>query len=179
MLAKIILYRRLFIILDTVFIIGAAIFLRHFFTTFAYPKIKYTLVVIFLICIVGQATLFISRAQTLLPETEVTAMQYTALPPGSKIIALSAQSAPWLYGFTPYHIIAPGMLDENKWNYDEWMEFWTTVANTRRAELLSTYTTTSVYIFIGSNDAIISKTIIQDPHLTKHSPYMWQYNINN
>lgn len=176
--AQIILYRRLLVVIDLCLAIGAALFLRHWYETFPWPKIRAVLASTYIILLVARSTMFVHGASPLVSLDEVVAMQSIRLGSStSSLMALTPATTPWLAGFTPYQIIAPGMLDNNRWNETVWQEFWTTTSSDRRAELLSGYTSSSMAIFIGSNDHDIAATLLTDPRIRQRSSYLWDYRV--
>ena len=64
----------------------------------------------------------------------------------SYVMATSSYYSPWVLGYSGRRTIAPGLFDYNKWNYGQWVEFWTGSNSTE--ELLSVYGK-PLYIFVG------------------------------
>lgn len=180
MLIQVILYRRLFMTLDLTLIILAALFLHDWFEKFPHPRSRIALSMLYSVIILLPSVFFIARAVPLVTQNEILAMTTLRLPDNrSLLLAMTPITAPWLYGFTPYSIVAPGMLEANVWDAPTWFEFWTTQDTDHRRALLESYTTSSIFIFIGQNDAYVSQSIFQDPHLVRHNEFLWEYRIDN
>jgi len=69
------------------------------------------------------------------------------------VMAVTSYYSPWLLGYSGKKVIAPGLFDYNKWNYNQWKTFWRLGDGEKAAEMLSVYKK-PVYIYIGKNDRI-------------------------
>jgi len=64
------------------------------------------------------------------------------------VMVVSSNDAPWVWGWSGHDVIAPGLF-KDKWNQNEWFDFWTTSNPLRRQELMNRYPI-SPYVYVPS-----------------------------
>lgn len=176
------LFERFYLFLNITFIFFAGYGLLFFFEKFNNKKIFYVLLSSYILLLFSIETLYICSKAPLIPPSELKEIQSLSdiIPQKSFLLSFSSSDATWLYGFTKtYKIIAPGMLDENKWTYDQWQEFWFTQDTKKRADLLSQYNTKEIYIYVSEPFKNIGQTIFSnDPHIQAINSHLWKYQFS-
>lgn len=152
MLFRIMFYRRLFIWLDLILIIYAGVFLSNLTNKFFNQKTMK--LAIFVFCLIGSANIsrFIYLKSPIISNSEFYAIYNSDnLRESEYVLSFSNKYSPWLYGYTNKKVIAPGMFEYNKWNYEEWTIFWYGKDRDKIIELLNRYPT-PIYIYLNNND---------------------------
>lgn len=170
---QVLFFRRLIVWLDLAALVGAAVYLEKMWLKQGRRGliIFAALVGIFLS---GRA---IVKYQPAMSSVDwLSLLQLNQLPPNSLVLTVSSQYAPWLYGYTNQRIIAPGMLDENKWNQAQWTTFWFTKNQTERANLLTQYQVPSLYIFLAQSQSAFGVVFSNDIQFKPVYSQVWQFN---
>lgn len=175
-IAKVLLYKRFFILIDLSLLFFASVYLAELYKKIADMKWRYVAVAAYVACFLWVSLSFVaSYSPTISPSilADIRALSQT-LPVKSTILSFNSQTAPWLLGFAGDHtIIAPGVFDENKWDRQQWEIFWSTKDVTVRKELLGVYDMSKIYIYspvFGTEDFFAD-----DPHITQLNTYLWVY----
>ncbi len=175
-LVQVVFYRRLFVWLDLILIIFAGAFLCDWLANFGRKKIITTAIAIFCVLTILSISRYVYSKQPLITKTEWQAIQSAGNFTGSDyILTVSSAYAPWLYGYTDKKVIAPGMLDYNLWNYDQWVKFWTTTSSSEREALLREYNSSPIYLFLGEKDQRFKEILQDDNHFTPLNDYWWRF----
>lgn len=170
---QVLFFRRLIVWLDLAVLIGAAVYLEKM-----WPKQSWR-GVMFLVALVGilLSGRTIANYQPAMSSVDwLSLLQLNQLPPNSLVLTVSSQYAPWLYGYTNQRIIAPGMLDENKWNQTQWNTFWFTKNQTERVNLLTQYQVPSLYIFLAQSQLVFGAVFSTDIQFKPVYSQVWQFN---
>ncbi len=69
--------------------------------------------------------------------------------PDAYAMSWSSEYSPWILGYSERKTIAPGLFDYNKWNLEQWNQFWSTQDKEETIELMSVYDK-PIYLFIGN-----------------------------
>jgi hypothetical protein len=87
------------------------------------------------------------QAQPLLDDGELDAIVNlnNVLPSNASLLVTHKFYSPWIEGYVDRHVIAPGLFDNNKMSYDEWIDFW---QGKNRPEYLSRYSS-PLYVHVG------------------------------
>lgn len=176
------LFERFYLFLNIAILFFAVPGLLFVWEYFQNKKIFWTMIIAYSSFLFVAQIFYISQKNPLILESELKEIKtlYTIIPEKSFILSFDSSYAPWLYGFTEnYKIIAPGMLDENKWNYDKWYAFWSSKDIQKRALLLSEYNTKEIYIYTGNTFEHIAKDLFsEDPNIQKLNPHLWKYHFS-
>lgn len=88
------------------------------------------------------------QAQPLLTDEELNAIinLNNVLPSNASLLVTDSFYSPWIEGYVDRHVIAPGLFDNNKMSYDEWIDFW---EGNNRPEYLSRYPS-PLYVHVGT-----------------------------
>lgn len=176
-LGQILLYKRLFILLNIPLLFFAALGLNVLYKKIQHETWRYIpvlcMIAYFVFPAISHITSFVPRMNQ---DMIVQIQQFgAAIPPQSTILSMSSEEAPWLLGFAaPHTIIAPGVFDANKWSEEEWYTFWTTKDATMRQTLFNRYEENTLYIF----SPLTTKTqalFDGDTSITQLSPFVWIY----
>lgn len=176
------LFERFYLFLNITLIFFAAHGILFVFQLFQNKKVFYILVFTYSALLLCAQLLYVSKKMPFISPTELAEIKqlHTIVPTNSFLMSFSSYDAAWLYGFTQtYKIIAPGMLDENKWNYAQWQEFWSTKDIKKRADLLTMYNTKEIYIYV--NDAlkgVAQELFSKDPHIQVINSHIWKYQFS-
>jgi hypothetical protein len=115
-------YNRVLLFVD----VGLILFTAYFFaSSWLVPKVRLAVISLFLIVMSYNVLSFLARYQPLISSSEISEIEQRHFPPGSFVVALSANDAPWLLGYLPYgvRLSAPGLF-EDRHTYGEWVAFW-------------------------------------------------------
>lgn len=169
-----IFYRRMLILVDLFFVVFAGYILDFYWEkTKAWQKYLTTGLLIILISL--NFYLVINK-KPLINKIEFLNMQDSCFPTNDYlIISPSAKYAPWLYGFAKAPILAPGMLDNNFWTYNEWLNFWTTNNPGERKILRAKIPYEKVCVFVGWSDMYLEDKFLADKNFVKLNQYWWVY----
>jgi hypothetical protein len=170
---QVLFFRRLIVWLDLAALIGAAVCLEKIWL----KQGRRGLIILAALVGVfwsGRAIVKYQPAMSLVDWLSL--LQLNQLPPNSLVLTVSSQYAPWLYGYTNQRIIAPGMLDENKWNQAQWTTFWFTKDQTERANLLTQYQVPSLYIFLAQSQSAFGVVFSTDTQFKPVYSQVWQFN---
>lgn len=171
-LAQVVFYRRFLVSIDLILIILAAVGLT---TIWEWPqKYSKTLVVLFLLVFGIYFTSHMVRTEPLLTKNEMVTIAELKLPENARILTINPYYAPWLYGFTNYGIIAPGMFEYDTWNREKWDLFRGQINTALQTEMLQEYQTQPLYIFLGERDAYFEFMLEQNQKIKKVNEYLWQ-----
>lgn len=174
---QVLFYRRLIVWLDLAILLAAAVTLARLWVLSRWAK---CLIVISFAVLVSVVFVRVwERTPAMSTFDWLSLQQLQSLPTQSFVLTVSPQYAPWLYGYTQQRIIAPGMLDENRWNREQWQTFWFTTSSTERASLMAQYQTSTIYIFLAQNQSFFAPLFASDPHFTPVTSQIWQFNLNN
>ncbi len=176
------LFERFYLFLNITLIFFAAHGIFFVFQLFQNKKVFHILVFTYSAILLCAQLLYVSQKMPFISPTELAKIRqlHTIIPTNSFLISFSSYDAAWLYGFTQtYKIIAPGTLDENKWNYAQWQEFWSKKDIKKRADLLTVYNTKELYIYV--NDAqkgVAQELFSRDPHIQIINSHIWKYQFS-
>mgnify|MGYP001605187696 CR=1 FL=1 len=106
-----------------------------------------------MVTLLAIAILFAYNQKPLITERElgeIRDLQNTEV--NATVMTFSSSYGPWLYGFSKRNIIAPGLF-EDKWNNEQWNEFWFTKDQKARSKMLSQLPR-PLYVFGGERDSL-------------------------
>lgn len=176
------LFERFYLFLNIVLIFFAAYGIVFIFEYFQNKKLFWILTVAYAFFLLSAQMIYVTHKIPLIPPSELKEIQSlkTFIPKKSFILSFSSSDAPWLYGFAgDYKIIAPGTLHENKWNFDNWSEFWSTKDTKKRATLLSQYNTPEIFIYTSEAFAKVGQDLFSDdPNIQKINSHLWKYQFS-
>lgn len=175
-ISGVIFYRRVFVFIDISLLFFAAAGLVWYYKKIQAFWLGKAVAIAFVLLILVQSFVHIKHKEPIISNEEFLAIQsLNELPPNSYVMTLSSYTAPWLYGYTSQRIIAPGLFEYNKWNYDQWMQFWTAENGKASQEMLLDYPR-PLYIFVGSSEFV--PPFLQDStYFTYISPSVWQVSL--
>jgi len=176
-LAQVLLYRRFFVFLDLTIIIFASYGVNDLWQAETHRRMVRTAVILFFSLLWYQLFATAMNTPPRIEPNDLVAVESMNIYGDANTVAMTIRSdyAPWLYGFTPYDIIAPGVFDINRWTEDEWKTFWTTTDQDIRHTLLNRYAGKRVLIFVGMQDEYYRVLLLEDAYITKHSPSVFEY----
>ncbi|MFA5954181.1 MAG: hypothetical protein WC817_01420 [Patescibacteria group bacterium] len=94
------------------------------------------------------ALVILFRGNTITESFLQSVRQLQTLDKQVPVMVVSSNDAPWVWGWSGHDVIAPGLF-RDKWNYDEWFEFWTTSESVRRQALMNRYPI-APYVYVSS-----------------------------
>ena len=151
MICRIMFYRRLFVWLDLILIIYASVFLSDLVNRFSGRKILKIIAVIFFLLGIVNISRYISVKTPIISSDEFYSIfNSNDLRESQYVLSFSNKSSPWLYGYTDKKVIAHGMFEYNKWNYEEWIVFWYGKDKTQIIDMLNKYPT-PLYLYLDDN----------------------------
>jgi hypothetical protein len=173
------LYRRFFVYIDLMLILGAGVGLSVIVEYIKLPAIRRIVLISFITLSLVGSSVYIFQKQPLVRETDVLDMKFLSqkIPDNAYLLTISSYYAPWLYGFTSFDIIAPGMFEHNIWGEDEWYTFWYAQTFEERHALLSQYADRPVYIYVGPYFQNFGDRLVDDPRFTHVDTFLWAYNL--
>jgi len=144
---KVIFYNRFIIHFDMAILI---------FASFGFSLLMKTnkrIGTIALILLVGSSAWMVysksSVAEPLISQSELKSIEYLKKTESNAfVISTSSHYSPWLLGYSNRKVIAPGLFEYDKWDIDEWKEFWNTDNSLKAVEMLSIYEK-PLYIYVG------------------------------
>ncbi|MBU2542470.1 hypothetical protein KJ785_02850 [Patescibacteria group bacterium] len=156
-LLKIVFYHRFFVFVDIALILFASAFLSDVWEKVRGKKYRFLVKIgiILLIVVCGvTTTIHVLEKKPLIYPIELEAIkQVSELTKDSDyILSINSIYSPWLYGYSGKKIIAPGLFEYNKWNREEWNQFWYSPSNEMRLEMLKEYNITPMYIYVGDTN---------------------------
>lgn len=173
---QIIFYRRSLIYIDLMACFFGAIFLFDQIEKINNKVFSIIFCTIFFGLLLWQNFSYCLLKQPLIEPTEMEQIKSLANYSINKsIISVSSYYAPWLYGYSGHLIIAPGMLDENRWSENEWDDFWVTDLAERRKELITKYYRLPILLYLGKEDMWFGKKIQGDSNFTKLNTNLWEF----
>ncbi len=176
---KLIFYKRFLIEFDIAVItlagLGVYLIFRKFYMS-VYGKITLVLLAAAMISVNIYRTLdykpFISNA-------ELKDIKWVAehTEPESVAMATTSIYSPWILGFSNRPTIAPGMFDMNRWNFEEWMRFWTGDINDHLAlwQKYGDMAGRPVYLFYGLQEPW--PDFAKFPIYKRVSNFVWRFNM--
>jgi hypothetical protein len=167
-------YRRFYVFLDIALIIFSAQFLAHYWQKINFHWLSRLILIIFFGSIIWQSAFYCFSKEPLISSGEMTAIDQLNNYQPAYLISASSYYAPWLYGYTHHRVIAPGMLDENLWNKEQWNIFWKTASSTERYRLVEQYYETPLYLFTGKKDDFFKPRLEVDERFIKINDYLWE-----
>jgi len=174
---QVLFYRRLIIWLDLAVIVAAVLTIEYLWQRWRLVWIP--VLVFVLVGTVGGTKALLHYEPAMSSVDWLALQQLNSLPPKSLVLTITSQYAPWLYGYTDQRIVAPGMLDENLWNQEEWDAFWTTSDSAERVALLSKYPGPHLYIFLTQNQSRFGLLFGTDSRFTPLTSQIWQFDNPN
>lgn len=157
---------RLFPYIDLALIYFAAIEIKSIVHWLGGTRVSYVLLVCFMIGVGGQWLWYITKKVPHIPLAEVVAIEQLPLEIDEPVLSFSSYYAPWLYGYTHGYVIAPGMLDDTTWNYDDWLAFWQTEESAVRQSLFQRLPDVSgkkyIDIYVGTREIPRARRLSED-----------------
>lgn len=178
---KFLLYRRFFVYIDLVLIMSAGLGLVHVISQISSRQIRRIIFISVLGLSLAHTSMYIFSKQPLIQQTDLFDIQFLSkkIPDNAYLLTISSYYAPWLYGFTSFDIIAPGMFEHNLWNEEEWYIFWYAQSSEERHALLSRYGDRPVYIYVGPYFQNFGDRLIDDPQFTHVDTFLWAYKLSD
>jgi len=69
------------------------------------------------------------------------------------VMSMSSYYSPWILGYSGRKTIAPGLFDYDRWDFEQWRNFWATGEKEKAVEMLGVYKR-PLYIYVGKRDRI-------------------------
>ncbi len=151
---QIVFYRRFFVFLDVMVIIFAAVCLADIWTYVrgkSYRFVVYSLVILYSIVGLTRITDFILDKDPLIYPVELSGIEQipTLVTDSEYIISINSMYAPWLRGYADKKVIAPGLFEYNRWNQQQWNDFWFSPNMDMKVDMLREYEISPIYIYTG------------------------------
>lgn len=102
------------------------------------------------------------KSSPLISDSELETIKHLeTIPKDAYAMSLSSYYSPWLQGYANRKIIAPGLLDYDLHNKEQWSDFWTTSNSDKVISFMNEYKEkyNKIYIFSGSNNVDNMKDI--------------------
>jgi len=90
------------------------------------------------------------------------------------VMATHSNYAPWILGYSERKTIAPGLFEYNKWNQEQWREFWSSDSE-RAKEMLKDYER-PLYIHVGDTKGKMNITKFEDECFEEFNEKVWKVN---
>ncbi|MCD6434512.1 MAG: hypothetical protein J7L14_02790, partial [Candidatus Diapherotrites archaeon] len=152
--SKMLFFRRFIVFLDLASVCFAGIGLVKISQIiYSYKK---ELVVVVLPILLASLLLAVNAATTAKPlinETQLSAIKAVDnfTESNATVIAATNYVAPWLLGYTDRNIIAPGLFENNKWDFNTWKRFWLAEESSEVIPLMQQYKK-PLYVFILNDE---------------------------
>lgn len=175
-ICKVLLYKRFYIFADFSILFFASI---YFFSLYKdlkrdrWEKIP-TILFVFYLGVSSLYHVYLFSPIISLEELNSIKSLEQQLPEESIIVSYSSVFAPWLLGFSGNNtIIAPGVFDANKWDFNTWQIFWSSKDVIERERIFDMYDAKEIYVFTGNEQTDI--LFFGDKHMIKLNPSLWIY----
>ncbi|MCE8425095.1 MAG: EpsG family protein [Candidatus Methanoperedens sp.] len=144
---KLIFFDRFIIHLDIAMIILASVGLHELMKF----KNRIITALLFILLLSSMLVMYqnINDAKPLVNENELNIIKkMNSLESNAYIMSTSSYYSPWILGYSGRKTVAPGLFDYDKWNFEEWETFRTTVEKEKAVEMLAVYEK-PLYIYLG------------------------------
>ena len=149
---KLIFFNRFIIHLDIAMIILASIGIYEIFKL----KNRFVTALLFILLLSSALVMYqnINDAKPLINENELNIIKnFNSLESNAYVMSTSSYYSPWILGYSGRKTIAPGLFDYDKWNFEEWETFMTTLEKEKAVEMLAIYER-PLYIYFGEKKRI-------------------------
>lgn len=143
---KLMFFNRFIIHLDIVFILAASIGIVH---TLGKTRLSVGIICVLFASSGLMAYNFISDSKPLLNNIQLESIIKISnvTEEDAYVMATTSYYSPWILGYSGRKTIAPGLFDYDKWDYNEWLTFW---SGKSIKSLMKRYEK-PLYVFIGKH----------------------------
>lgn len=163
-LFKLVFYNRFLIFFDIILIIlaSAGLYYSILRNDSLNKWLKIGIISLIVLTSLFNSYQFVSNTRPLITDSQLSVIEWmNNTEDNASLLATSNYYSPWVLGYSGRNVIVPGLFDTDKWNKDQWQEFWSTNNTTYVKEMLSVYPK-PLYIHITENQEGINRDKFSD-----------------